>query len=64
MAGLGRHFGGLLYEREIRYLQREEWAQTAEDVLDRRTKHGLALSPRQREAVAEAMDRRAVTAGV
>jgi glycerol-3-phosphate dehydrogenase len=63
MAGLGRHFGGLLYEREIRYLQQEEWALTAEDVLDRRTKHGLALSPRQRETVAGAMDRRAVTAG-
>jgi glycerol-3-phosphate dehydrogenase len=48
---LGRHFGGLLYEREISYLRDNEWAQTAEDVLDRRTKHGLHLSGQQRAAV-------------
>ncbi|WP_424987145.1 glycerol-3-phosphate dehydrogenase [Microbulbifer sp. S227A] len=42
--GLGRHFGGLLYEAEARYLHREEWAQTAEDVLWRRTKHQLHLT--------------------
>ena len=45
LAGLGRHFGGLLYQCEIDYLRRAEWAQTAEDVLDRRTKHGLHLTP-------------------
>jgi glycerol-3-phosphate dehydrogenase len=55
LAGLGRHFGALLYEREIDYLRHEEWARTAEDVLDRRTKHGLALSAAEREAVAAAM---------
>ncbi len=42
--GLGRHFGGLLYEAEARYLVWKEWAQTADDVLLRRTKHYLHLS--------------------
>jgi glycerol-3-phosphate dehydrogenase len=54
-ADLGRHFGGLLYQREIDYLRNEEWAQTAEDVLDRRTKHGLMLSADERKAVAVQM---------
>jgi glycerol-3-phosphate dehydrogenase len=51
MAGLGQHFGGLLYSCEIDYLQDMEWAMTADDVLDRRTKHGLHLTQEQREAV-------------
>lgn len=51
LAGLGQHFGGLLYQAEIDYLRRAEWARTAEDVLDRRTKHGLHISPAQRDAV-------------
>jgi glycerol-3-phosphate dehydrogenase len=42
--GLGRHFGGLLYEAEARYLAAHEWARTAEDVIWRRTKHRLRLS--------------------
>jgi D-erythritol 1-phosphate dehydrogenase len=41
---LGRHFGGALYEREARFLAREEWARDAADVLERRTKHGLHLT--------------------
>jgi glycerol-3-phosphate dehydrogenase len=41
VAGLGRHFGGGLYAREVDYLIANEWAQTAEDVLFRRTKLGL-----------------------
>ncbi|MBV8566327.1 MAG: glycerol-3-phosphate dehydrogenase [Methylobacteriaceae bacterium] len=41
---LGDHFGGLFYEREARFVRETEWAQTAEDVLDRRTKHGLHLN--------------------
>lgn len=48
--GLGRHFGAHLYEAEVRYLVAREWAQTAEDVLDRRTKHGLHLTEAQRAA--------------
>ncbi len=44
LADLGRHFGALLYEREARFLIDHEWAETAEDILTRRTKHGLHLS--------------------
>ena len=55
LKGLGRHFGGLLYQREIDYLRAEEWAMTAEDVLDRRTKHGLHLTVDQRAGVARFM---------
>lgn len=51
LGDLGRHFGGTLYEREIAYLREAEWALTAEDVLHRRTKHGLHLSPAQCLAV-------------
>ena len=49
-AGLGRHFGGYLYEREVRYLVAEEWAMSADDVLWRRTKEGLHMQPAEREA--------------
>jgi glycerol-3-phosphate dehydrogenase len=41
-----------LYERELRYLHRHEWARSADDVLWRRSKLGLHLSPDQRAAVA------------
>src|SRR5262245_37114927 len=46
---LGRHFGGLLYEREASYLREMEWAQTADDILLRRTKHGLHLDQAARD---------------
>jgi len=41
---LGVHFGASLYEKEIRYLQKEEWAITAEDIVWRRTKLGLNMT--------------------
>jgi glycerol-3-phosphate dehydrogenase len=41
---LGEDFGGGLYEAEIDYLIRQEWAQTTEDILWRRTKLGLHVS--------------------
>ena len=50
-ADLGRDFGGTLTEAELRYLHAEEWARTGEDVLWRRTKLGLRLSPAEAEAV-------------
>jgi glycerol-3-phosphate dehydrogenase len=49
-ADLGRHFGGMLYQREAEFLRREEWASTADDILERRTKHGLHLTAQQRQA--------------
>lgn len=47
---LGQHFGGNLYEAEARYLVANEWAQTAEDILWRRTKHKVHLSDEQQQA--------------
>lgn len=44
MQALGRHFDGPLYEREVAYLMAQEFAQTAEDVLWRRSKKGLFVS--------------------
>lgn len=41
---LGQQFGWDLAEREVRYLMKEEWARTAEDILWRRTKLGLRVS--------------------
>ncbi|SNB74866.1 L-erythritol 4-phosphate dehydrogenase [Arboricoccus pini] len=47
---LGPHFGGDFHANEARYLLRHEWAQTASDILIRRTKHGLHLSTQERAA--------------
>ena len=55
-ADLGENFGGTLYEREVRYLMENEWAQTADDVLWRRTKAGLHMTPQQRARLAQAME--------
>lgn len=49
----GRDFGAGLSEAEVEYLRREEWAQTAEDVLWRRSKLGLRLDSAQQAALAE-----------
>ncbi len=46
-ADLGRDFGATLSEREVRWLMREEWARTAEDVVWRRSKLGLRMSAAQ-----------------
>ncbi|MBL8569501.1 MAG: glycerol-3-phosphate dehydrogenase [Phreatobacter sp.] len=51
MADLGKHFGAGLTEAEIDYLKREEWAETADDVLWRRSKLGLHLREAERDAV-------------
>ncbi|ROU03467.1 glycerol-3-phosphate dehydrogenase [Histidinibacterium lentulum] len=53
LAGLGRHFGGELYEAEVRYLMTHEWAQTPEDILWRRTKHRLHLTEAEQAAFAD-----------
>lgn len=54
-ADLGRQFGAGLTEAELRYLAAAEWARTAEDVVWRRSKLGLRLTPEQIAAVDEAM---------
>ena len=52
---LGPRFVGDLTGAELRYLMAQEWAQTADDVLWRRTKLGLLASGQDREAVARFM---------
>lgn len=59
-ADLGICFGADLFEREVAYLMRAEWASRAVDVLWRRTKLGLRLNPGERQALDEWMLARAV----
>ncbi|WP_086995472.1 glycerol-3-phosphate dehydrogenase [Rhizobium sullae] len=55
IADLGRCFGSDLYEAEVRYLVRTEWAVTAQDILWRRTKKGLYLSADEVQKLEEYM---------
>lgn len=55
-AELGEYFGGSLYEREVRHLIDHEWAQEVSDILWRRTKAGLHMTPQQREHFARYME--------
>ena len=50
LADLGRQFGPNFYEAEVRYLMAQEWAETAQDILTRRTKHGLHMNAEQTAA--------------
>lgn len=50
-ADMGHCFGNTLYQFEVEYLIKHEWAQTAEDVLWRRTNMGLRLTPQETEAL-------------
>ena len=58
MADLGAEVAPGLHERELRFLQREEWVVSAEDVLWRRSKLGLRYTPQQRRQVADWLDAR------
>lgn len=49
MQDLGKHFGGGLYECEVRYLYEQEWAWQPDDILWRRTKTGLHMTEVQRQ---------------
>jgi glycerol-3-phosphate dehydrogenase len=55
LADLGRHFGAGLYEAEVRYLRDVEFARTADDILWRRTKLGLAMSKAEAAGLAKWM---------
>ncbi len=44
---LGQSFGASLTEAEVRYLIKEEWACTADDIVWRRSKLGLRLTPEE-----------------
>jgi glycerol-3-phosphate dehydrogenase len=61
---LGMRLGADLTAAEVRYLMRQEWAQTADDVLWRRSKLGLRFSDAQRADLDRFMAQAKVTAGV
>jgi glycerol-3-phosphate dehydrogenase len=52
---LGPCFGADLTATELRYLRRHEWAETADDVLWRRTKLGLHVNAAEQEALSRFM---------
>ena len=56
---LGVEFGAGLFQAEIDYLIGQEFALTAEDILWRRSKRGLHLSPLERARVSAYVDARA-----
>ncbi|MFQ5774758.1 MAG: glycerol-3-phosphate dehydrogenase [Kiloniellaceae bacterium] len=49
---LGEHLGDGLYEAEVEYLRRHEWAGAAEDILWRRSKLGLHVAEATRARLA------------
>lgn len=55
LKGMGRDFGGGLYEAEIYYLIHHEFARTVEDILWRRSKLGLHLEKKTMLALEAAM---------
>jgi len=55
---LGAGFGGDLTAAEVDYLMRHEWAETGDDVLWRRSKLGLHLTPDEQGALASYMEAR------
>jgi glycerol-3-phosphate dehydrogenase len=52
---LGPAFGDDLTGAEVRYLMAKEWARTADDILWRRSKLGMSMSPAARDALAQFM---------
>ncbi|MGI8524822.1 MAG: glycerol-3-phosphate dehydrogenase [Pseudolabrys sp.] len=60
---LGPRLVGDLSGAEVRYLITQEWAQTAEDVLWRRSKLGLIADEEERAALGDFMANNAINAG-
>jgi glycerol-3-phosphate dehydrogenase len=52
---LGACYGRDLYDAEVQYLVNNEWAMTAEDILWRRSKLGLRLSPQDVDKLSNAL---------
>lgn len=48
---LGLHFGHGLYEAEVKFMIQKEWAQSAQDILWRRSKFILQFSDQERKAL-------------
>ncbi len=62
-ADLGPVFGPELTGAEVRYLMAKEWARFADDILWRRSKLGLTMTPADREALAAYMARPTTSGG-
>ncbi|WP_275545903.1 MULTISPECIES: glycerol-3-phosphate dehydrogenase [unclassified Pseudomonas] len=56
LADLGEHLGAGLYTREVDYLRREEWARSSADILWRRSKLGLFMTPIQQARLQDYLD--------
>lgn len=52
---LGTHYGDDIYEAEIDYLITHEWARTVEDILWRRSKCGLHITPQTVQNLEQAL---------
>ncbi|MDP9933322.1 glycerol-3-phosphate dehydrogenase [Variovorax paradoxus] len=59
MADMGEAVAPGLHERELRFLQEQEWAISADDVLWRRSKLGLHYTAEERQQVADWLQARA-----
>ncbi|MEM7640461.1 MAG: glycerol-3-phosphate dehydrogenase [Pseudomonadota bacterium] len=57
---LGHHYGGGLYQKEVDYLIAREFARSPEDILRRRTKLGLHLTPGEQSILHEQFNNRLV----
>lgn len=51
LGDMGVHFGHGLYQREVDYLCRKEWARSADDILWRRTKLGYLFDDKQKQSL-------------
>lgn len=56
MQELGQDFGRHLYQAEVAYLQKHEWAVTAEDILWRRTQLGIKFTKAEADALQNWLD--------
>lgn len=63
MADLGRRFGADLTEREVAFLMDQEWAETAADVVWRRSKLGLRMTAAETAELGNWMASHRPTAG-
>ena len=64
LAELGEHFGADLYMAEVDYLRHHEWVVDAQDLLWRRSKLGLRLTPVQQQRLAEVLRQQVSTPAV
>ena len=55
--GLGQYFGVGLYEVEIQFLIQNEWAQSSDDILWRRSKLGLHMNEKEKDILEKYMQK-------